>query len=122
MNEKHIRIARGETRKWNCTVTTDGLAQSLTGCSISFTVKSSYSHTDGQAIFKLSIGTGISISNTTAGQYVLTVSTLCTSTVVRSQNNTVWYFDHRIKLSDGSVKQLESGDFVITPGITDTVV
>ena len=122
MNDKHIRIARGEARKWNCTVTIDGSQQDLTGCSLGFTVKSAYNHTDGQAIFKLSIGNGIAIANTISGQYVLTVSTLCTSTVVRSNKNTVWFFDHRIKLADGNVKQLESGDFIVTPGITDTVV
>jgi hypothetical protein len=122
MNDKHIRIAKGEARVWNCTVTTDGTPQNLMGCSLSFTVKQKLSYTDGQALFQLSLGSGIQISNTTSGQYVLTVSGTNTSSVAKSSNNTVYNFDHRIKLPSGNVKVLEQGEFVVTPGVTDTVV
>jgi len=122
MNDKHIRIAKGEARVWNCAVTTDGISQDLTGCSLSFTVKQKLSYTDGQALFQLSIGSGIVIVNTTSGQYQLTVSTSSTSATPKSNNNTVYNFDHRIKLPSGNVKVLEQGEFIVTPGVTDTVV
>jgi hypothetical protein len=121
MNDKHIRIAKGEARVWNCIVTTDGSPQDLTGCSLSFTVKKKLSYTDSQALFQCYLGSGIAITGTTSGQFQLTVSTLSTSQVVKSDNNWAGFFDHRIKLSNGNVKVLEQGEFVVTPSVTDTV-
>lgn len=117
----HIRIARLESRKWNCKVTTDGVAQSLTGCSISFTVKQTLSNTDSGALFKLYIGSGIAITNTTSGLYDLTISSTHTQSVTKSGKNEQYVFDHRIQFPSGSVKVLEQGDFVVTPNVTDTM-
>jgi hypothetical protein len=122
MNTNHIRMAKNESRKWNCQVSSDGEALSLTGCSLSFTVKSALTQTDGQALFQLSIGSGITLVNTVSGVYTLEISTLCTSNVALSANNQTYYFDHRIKLSTGAVKQLESGQLIITPCVTNSIV
>ena len=122
MNDKHIRMARGESRSYRCTVTSDSVAYSLNGCSLSFTVKSKLTHTDGQALFQLYIGSGITINNTTGGIYTLDISAANTSLAPKDDSNLKYYFDHRIKTSAGGVKQLEAGEFVITPNVTDTIV
>lgn len=118
----HIRIARLESRRWNCTVTTDGVTQNLSGCVILFTVKQKYSYTDGQALFQCNVANGgISFSDTTGGEYVLYISSTATQSVSKSGKNEPYVFDHKIKLSDGTVKVLEEGDFVVTPNVTDTI-
>jgi len=118
----HIRVARLEGRKYNCTVTTDGVAQNLAGCYLTFTVKQLLSHTDGQALFQLSIGSGITVTDTTGGAYDLTIHSTATSNVTKSGKNETYYFDHRIQLPSGRIKVMEEGDFVVTPNVTDTMV
>lgn len=118
----HIRIARLEARKWNCKVTTDGVAQSLSGCTITFTVKKTFTGTDSTALFQLSAANGgISISDTTGGAYDLIIHSTATESVSKSGKNESYYFDHRIQLPSGRIKVLEEGDFVVTPNVTDTM-
>jgi hypothetical protein len=122
MSNVHIRLSRLESRKWNCKVTTDGTPQSLTGCTITFTVKKLLTTTDSSALFQLTIANGgISISDTTGGLYDLTIGSTATQSVSKSDKNQSYHFDHRIKLPSGAIKLLEEGDFVVTPNVTDTM-
>ncbi len=117
---QHIRIARLESRKWACTVTVDGVAQDLTGCGLAFTVKTKLTDTDGQAVFQLTKGNGITVTNTSGGLYNLVISSTNSASVAKSTKQQQFFYDHRIQLTDGAIKVLESGDFIITPNATDS--
>jgi hypothetical protein len=121
MSNTHIELARLESRKFNCSVTSAGSAHDLTDCLITFTVKKESSYYDTQSLFQLTIGSGITITNTTGGEYDLFIASTLTTNVTKTNKNTSFVFDHRIKLADGAIKVLEFGDFVVRPGITETV-
>lgn len=119
---KHIELPRLDSRTFACTVTTDGVAQPLGSCYITFTVKEKYSYTDGQALFQLTIGNGgISFTDTTSGKYDLIIGSTLTSSVTKTDKNVNYVFDHKIQLPSGSIKTLEEGAFVVKPSVTDTV-
>lgn len=117
----HIELPRLDSRTFACTVTTDGVAQPLGSCYIVFTVKETYSQTDGQALFQLTIGNGISFTDTTSGKYDLIIGSTLTSGVTKTNKNVNYVFDHKIQLPSGTIKTMESGDFVVKPAVTDTI-
>jgi hypothetical protein len=115
----HIRIARLESRKWTCTLSAGPNASlSLDGCTIKFVVKRTWK--DASALFELNSNTmGISFVDTASGIYELTIHSTATQSVSESGKNENYVFDHRILLANGTVKVLESGDFVVTPGAAE---
>lgn len=118
---KHIELKRLESRAWACTVTTDGVARDLTNCYLVMTAKSNLTHTDGQALFQLNIGDGITITDTTGGKFDLTIHSTATTNVTKSGKNEKYYYDIRIQLPSGNIKVMEQGEFVVLPNITDVM-
>lgn len=119
---QHIQLKRLESRKWNCVVLVDGVAQSLTSCTITFTVRNTLTSTNSGTLFQCTASNGgILITGTTSGQYQLVVGSTATESVSKSAQAQRYYFDHRLQLPSGAIKVLEQGDFIVEPNVTEAM-
>lgn len=93
-------VTKGQTAKIESTVfTDDGLtAANLTGASIQFMLKKNPADPDSQALLTKNVGSGITITNATAG--------ICTVTLSAADTNGLsylsLYFEILVKLTDGT--------------------
>lgn len=93
-------LNKGQTAKIESVVfTDDGLTTAnLTSASIQFMVKKNPADPDSQAVLTKSVGSGVVITNPTAG--------ICQTTITASDTNNLsylsLYFEILVKLSDGT--------------------
>jgi len=115
---KNLRVTRGRTKKQTQRVLIAGVARDITNDLIWMTVKDLYSETDGQALFQLSIGSGISLSDPTNGYYQWTIDPSHTSSC--PSQRTVYKYDRKILFDTGEAYDLAKGEFAVEPDVTNT--
>ena len=114
---KAFSLYRGDSFTQVRTVTKDGSTYNITGLSIYFTVKDSSnltSNSDSGAKFQLSVGSGITITDGSAGEYTIDVSKTNTALAPGT-------YSYDIEIVDGtSIHTVVKGDFIILEDVTKT--
>lgn len=109
-------ITRGDTRVYDLAFKdAAGAALNITDASIWFTAKRSRSDADADAVFQLTIGAGITVTNAVGG--------LATAEVTPGHTDdiTIWtllYYDIQIKDSTGKTYTVEEGTIAVIPDTT----
>lgn len=116
MSATKISFVRGDTAIFTGAALTDGAAANITGCSLYFTVKPSFSATDAEKVFQKTIGSGISVTNAAGGLFSVNISPADTRGLVAGKSY-VW--EVRIKQPDGTISTPDglAGTFVVTPEV-----
>lgn len=91
-------MTRGDAFTFTLTVTQAGAAYNLTGCSIRFTAKWSYSDADGSAVFSRTVGSGITVTNAAGGIATVALAPSNTSSLPASRTDLVY----DIQVTNGS--------------------
>lgn len=76
-----LRLVHSETYSFDVVVYQNNTIVDLTGATIYFTCKWNYSDADASAIFQLSIGSGITVTNASAGAITITIPSSATSSL-----------------------------------------
>lgn len=113
-----IRIKRGRTRKWTYIVSDSSGVRDITDDHLWFTVKSKVSDADNEALFQLAIGSGILLTDPTAGTFVVTVAPNLTWDCPSKRSTYV--YDLKIEYDTGEIYTLDEGSFVVEPDVTNT--
>jgi len=93
-------------------VDSDGNAIDITGYTIYFTVKKSYSDSDTNAVIKNTITTFTSDSE---GKYQLVVSSTLTSAMVPG----IYVCDIKTKDASDNITTIKNGNFIVKSSVTD---
>jgi len=108
-------IFRGDDVYLDGTITKNGTAQDITGCTLWFTLKASKSDPDSAAILQKTTGSGITVTNAAGGIYNVRInnSDLASLTVPKT-----FYWDVQIKDSANIVQTVDSGTLTVNLDIT----
>lgn len=112
-------IYRGDTVALNVTITSGGLAYNLTGKSIWFTAKTSYSQAD-PGVFQKTLGSGITIVSAANGQCQVVIAATDTNSLGNSK--TALVYDMQVKDSSGNIYTVASGNLIVVPDVTRSIV
>lgn len=110
------RVVKDCVREWAGTVKVSGVARNLATDQIYFTAKDVFSATDGAALFQHTITGGITITNTTGGQF--TYGVLMGDTDTCPNARTVYFYDLCIIYATGERYTLDSGTLEVLPSVT----
>lgn len=108
-------IYRGDTVALNITITASGLAYNLTGKTLWFTAKTSYSVAD-PGTFQKKIGSGITVTSAVDGRAQIVISPADTYSLGNSK--TLLVYDCQVKDASGNVYTVASGNLIIVPDVT----
>jgi hypothetical protein len=115
----NFSMTRGDSVSWAGTATLSSSPYDLTGIlGMSFTAKNKTTDTDANAVFKKTIGDGITV--TSAAQGLFTVAILPADTASVSKVKTILVWDLEVVDSGGNVYTLNSGNLVINPDVTSS--
>jgi hypothetical protein len=106
---------RGDTVTINAAITASGLAYNLTGKSMWFTAKTSYSQAD-PGVFQKKLGSGISIVDATNGRAQIVIAASDTNSLGNSK--TALVYDFQVKDSSGRIYTVASGKLIVIPDVT----
>ena len=115
----NIRIKRGRTRKWTYIVSDTNGIRDITNDHLWFTVKTRASLADNAALFQLTIGSGITLTDPTNGTFTVEVSPARTWNCPAKR--TVYVYDLTIEYATSAERYpLDEGNFVVEPDVTNT--
>lgn len=109
-----LDAVRGDTNKYDVTVTRDGAALDLTGATLKFTVKRSLDDADADAVFQKAIGTGIVVDDVAGGLATLTVAPADTSALPAPRS---FHYDLQLTESDGRVTTVAIGSLRLSADV-----
>lgn len=112
-------IYRGDTVALNITITASGLAYNLTGKTMWFTAKTSYSQAD-PGVFQKKIGSGITVTSAVDGRAQIVIAAADTNTLGNSK--TLLVYDCQVKDASGNIYTVASGNLIIVPDVTRSIV
>lgn len=112
-------IVRGTTEYRDFAVTTDGTPTDLTGYSQWFVVKRRLTDADADAVFLLTLGSGITNVSAVGGTGYLTVLPSHTSGLENARQE--FYASHIGQSPSGQVFPFESGVVVVLPSAKDPI-
>jgi hypothetical protein len=119
-SNQRLEIIRGTTRRYQVTVTDEaGLPVNLTGASVYFTVRKTYSTSvdDADAVFQKSVGSGITISDAAGGVLLIVID----PTDTRSFPKIVLLYDLQVITAAGDIITPAIGELAILPDVTRRV-
>lgn len=111
-------MQRGDTLVLTATITADGVALDLTGATLRFTVKSSESLTDAQALCTLTTGAGIVHTNAAGG--IATITLPATTTATLDSSPFVFVYDLQVTTSTSQVFTVARGALTVSPDVSRT--
>jgi hypothetical protein len=111
-----LEIVRGDTVAITITVTLAGVAVDLTGASVWFTAKRHLTDADASAVFQLTVGAGIVLTNAAGG--VATATILPAHTSGLTGESTRLHFDVQVKPAAGTVHTVARGALVVRADVT----
>ena len=110
VNGTVLEIIRGEKKTWEYTVAASGGAQSLTGASIYFAARNaipaSSLESDSDAVFTRIVGTGITVTNASAGKFQVTINKSNTACLAIGSGGVDYYYGLEILLSGETEPQV----------------
>jgi hypothetical protein len=115
----NFTMTRGDNATLTLTVTQNGAAFNLTGCSIRMVAKRAYSDADGSAVFVRTVGSGITITDATNGIASITIAPNNTSGLPRGYR-TILVYDVQVTTGTGSVFTVIDGELVVKPDVAET--
>ncbi len=104
---------KNRTNKANFSAKQDGAALNLTGATLKFAAKTELSHTDGQAVFTKTLGSGIVLTSTITGIGVVTVNPSDTFAVANLK--TGLFYELQVTLATGEFYTLDLGKIFMMP-------
>lgn len=111
-------IYRGDTVALNITITASGLAYNLTGKTMWFTAKTSYSIAD-PGTFQKKLGSGITVTDAANGRAQIVISASDTNSLGNSKVALV--YDCQVKDSSGNIYTVASGNLIVIPDVTRSI-
>lgn len=112
----NLTTYRDRTFTFNVAVTQSGAAYNLTGATLRMTAKYNYTDSDAQAVFALTSGTGITVTNAAAGLATVTISPSKTLTLPFNQVNLV--YDIQVTDAGGNVWTVVDGILYVLPNVS----
>jgi hypothetical protein len=112
-------IRRGTHEYRDFTVKTDALPTDLSSYTLWFTVKRRLADADAAAVFQLTLGSGITLTNAAQGEGYLEVIESETSDLPNYRQK--FYADFFGRSSTGQVFPLESGMVIVLPSVKDPI-
>lgn len=114
---QNLEMLCGDTFQFTITVTRAGSPVNLTGASLWVTAKHKKSDLDSQAVFQLTIGSGIVVTDAAGGIAAATV--VPSNTTALRGADTSLYFDVQLKESGGATTStLVKGDLLVEADVT----
>lgn len=110
----NLEMYRANTKRWGLTVTTNGIAENLTGGLLFFTAKSSPAAADN--ILQKSIGSGITVTDALGG--LATVKLDPADTVGLPDKPTKLSYDVEYQNASGEIYTIASGALTVFPDVT----
>src|SRR3712207_2587147 len=112
-----LTIRRGDTKEWDLTVTRNGVAENITGWSVWFTAKDNIRKADSDAKVRLTVGSGITITNGAGAIARSRMAPSVTASMILTQD-LVLTADVQVKNGAGDVYTLLTGRLTIKPDVT----
>lgn len=106
---------RARTGKATFAAKRDGAALDLTGATLKFAAKSDLNHTDGQAVFVATQGSGITLTSTVEGLGTVTIAPSATFAIANQK--TLLHYELQATLSDGTFWTLDVGKIYLLPTV-----
>jgi hypothetical protein len=113
-----IRIVHSEDLTFTATIYLNGAVVNLDGATFYFTAKWEYSDADADAVFQLTNGSGITITNPAAGSISVEIPSLATSSLPYSLLRLP--YDLLIVTSEGTRGFPLRGTLIVSPNVTRT--
>ena len=113
----NFEMWRGDTAIFDGVVTVSGAVVNITGCSLKFTGKRSLQDTDAAAVFQLTTGMGIVITDGPAGEFTATMPSSATSALIAQTN---CFCDVQMVDTLGNVSTMATGMLMIRIDVTGT--
>lgn len=110
-----LEARRGDTEKYDLTVSDNGTPVNLTGAAVWFTAKLRASDPDSKAVIAKTLGQGIAVTNASQGQARITLSPGDTASLSAPISLS---YDVQVKQTDGTVTTVESGALLVTADVT----
>lgn len=114
----NFTMVRGDNVSLSGIATLSGEPYSLALCSLWFTAKYRYTDDDETAVFQKTIGDGITVTNPTAGLFIVEIVPDDTEPVAKARTILVW--DLQLMDGSGKIYTLNSGNLIINPDVTNT--
>ena len=113
-----LSMMRGDSKTYTFALTdADGDALDLAAASVWFTAKRRLSDADDDAVFNLSVGTGITIGTPASGGEV-TVDLPAANTTALPDRRTELRYDLQVKLAGGEAQTALYGTLAVYPDVT----
>jgi hypothetical protein len=109
---------RDRTFTFSLAVTQNGVAFNLTGASIRMTAKWQYSDPDASAVFALTVGAGITVTNAAGG--LATVTIAANKTASLPANLVPLVYDIQVTDASSNVWTVADGTLYVQPNVSIT--
>ena len=108
-------IYRGDDAYLDGTITKNGAAQDITGCTLWWTLKKSKTDPDSAAILQKTNGSGITIVSAAGGTFTVRINSTDLSSI---DSERLYYWDVQIKDAANIIQTVMTGTVVIALDIT----
>jgi len=111
-----IRVIHSEDRTFTSIIYLNDAVVNLSGASLYFTAKYTYQDTDADAIFQLTVGSGITITNAATGSISITIPDTATSSLPYAELRLP--YDLLVITSNGTRGFPLRGTLIVTPNVS----